>query len=168
MPLDLSLQVQVGLGVPSQETASPTALLFVQTAVAWVQEQEATLKTYLDDMSDLLLNHNLRNSKPGDEVRQIARERTLTALRRLKADRNKIILQFLQDARLISMNNAVIDLSGADLSDAILSGAFDLTQQQLDQVYTCTDANLPRGLICHQNPVISSLPHESLQNLFTR
>jgi uncharacterized protein YjbI with pentapeptide repeats len=80
------------------------------------QQQEATLKTYLDDMSDLLLNHNLRTSKPGDEVRQVAKERTLTVLRRLKAGRNKIVLQFLQDAHIIGIQNAVVDLSGADLS----------------------------------------------------
>ncbi|SRR5216683_2269359 len=91
------------------------------------QQQEATLKSYLDDISDLLLNHNLRNSKPGDEVRQVARERTLTTIRRLKADRNKIVLQFLQDAHLLGLNDAVIDLSVADLSyddlgDANLSG----------------------------------------------
>ena len=87
------------------------------------QQQEATLKSYLDDMSDLLLNHNLRNPKPADEVRQVARERTLTALRRLKANRNKIVLQFLQDAQLIGIKNAVIDLSNADLGGDDLSGA---------------------------------------------
>lgn len=40
------------------------------------QQRETTLKTYLDDMPDLLLNHNLRKSKPGDAVSQVARERT--------------------------------------------------------------------------------------------
>jgi uncharacterized protein YjbI with pentapeptide repeats len=87
------------------------------------QQQEATLKSYLDDMSDLLLNHNLRKSQPGDEVSQVARERTLTTLRRLKADRNQIVLQFLQDAHLISRENAVIDLRGANLSNDDLTGA---------------------------------------------
>ena len=86
------------------------------------QQQEATLKSYLDDVSDLLLNHNLRNSKPGDEVREVARERTLTALRRLGADRNKIVLQFLHDANLIGGRDTVIDLSYAELSSDDLSG----------------------------------------------
>lgn len=83
------------------------------------QQQEATLKTYLDDMSDLLLNHNLRKSKPGDEVSQVARERTLTTLRRLGADRNRIVLQFLQDAYLLGalgVKDPVIDLRNANLS----------------------------------------------------
>jgi uncharacterized protein YjbI with pentapeptide repeats len=80
------------------------------------QQQETTLKTYLDDMSNLLLNNKLLESKPGDAVRQVAKERTLTALRRLQAERNGIVLQFLQDAHLIGEKNAVIDLSGANLS----------------------------------------------------
>ena len=90
--------------------------------IAQDQQRETTLKTYLDDMSDLLLNHNLHKSKPGDEVSQVARERTLTTLRRLDANRNGIVLQFLQDAQLISGKNAVIDFLNADLSNDDLRG----------------------------------------------
>jgi len=43
IPLDPPRQIQIGLAVRSQETASPGAALFVQTAVAWVQEQAALL-----------------------------------------------------------------------------------------------------------------------------
>ncbi len=43
IPLDPPLKVQIGLAVRSQETASPAARLFVQTAVAWVQEQASLL-----------------------------------------------------------------------------------------------------------------------------
>jgi len=67
----------------------------IDLQIAQDQQQEATLKSYLDDISDLLLNHNLHNAKPTDEVTQVARERTLTALRRLNAVRNKILVQFL-------------------------------------------------------------------------
>src|SRR5260221_8330300 len=74
-------------------------------------------------MSDLLLNHNLSKSKPGDIVSEVARERTLTILRRLDANRNRIVLQFLQDAHLISGLNVVIDLSNTDLSGDQLDGA---------------------------------------------
>ena len=86
------------------------------------QQREATLQTYLNDMSNLLLNNKLLKSKPGDVERQVARERTLTTLRRLKADRNRIVLQFLRDAHLIGIQDAVIDLSNADLSNDDLSG----------------------------------------------
>ncbi len=91
--------------------------------IAHDQQQETTLKSYLDDMSDLLFNHNLGNSKPKDVVRQVAKERTLITLRRLEADRNKILLQFLQYAHLIGVKDAVIDLSKVDLSNDHLSGA---------------------------------------------
>jgi uncharacterized protein YjbI with pentapeptide repeats len=90
------------------------------TQIAQDQQAEASLQTYLNRMSDLLLNHNLRTSKPGDEVSQVARELTLTTLRRLDSVRNGIILQFLQDEHLIGGKNAVIDLSGAILSGAYL------------------------------------------------
>jgi DNA-binding transcriptional LysR family regulator len=40
IPLDPPRQIQIGLAVRSQETASPAATLFVQTAVAWVREHE--------------------------------------------------------------------------------------------------------------------------------
>ena len=91
--------------------------------IALDQQRETTLKTYLDDMSDLLLNHHLRTSRPGEESSQVARERTLTTLRRLDASRNRIVLQFLQDAHLIGVPNAVVDLFGADLSHDDLMGA---------------------------------------------
>jgi len=43
IPLDPPLQLQIGLAVRSADSASPGAALFVQTAVAWVQEQAALL-----------------------------------------------------------------------------------------------------------------------------
>jgi Pentapeptide repeats (8 copies) len=110
-------QQQAQLSIAASERQHQTDLQIAQD-----QERETTLKTYLDDMSGLLLNYNLRKSKSRDEVRQLARERTLTTLRRLDADRNMIVLQFLQDAHLIGEHNAVIDLSGTNLSGVDLSG----------------------------------------------
>ena len=43
IPLDPPRPLQIGLAVRSQETASPGATLFLQTAVAWVQEQATLL-----------------------------------------------------------------------------------------------------------------------------
>jgi uncharacterized protein YjbI with pentapeptide repeats len=42
------------------------------------------------------------------------------------------------------------NLINTNLSKADLSGAF-ISQQQLDQVYSCKGAILPKGLICHHN-----------------
>jgi uncharacterized protein YjbI with pentapeptide repeats len=87
------------------------------------QQRETILKTYLDDMSNLLLNNKLLESKSGDAVRQVVKVRTITTLRRLDTTRNRIVLQFLRDAGLIGRKNAVVDLSGADLSNDDLRGA---------------------------------------------
>ena len=113
------------------------------------QQQETILKTYLDDMSDLLLTQKLSKSNPGDDVREVAKERTLIALRRLQGGRDKTVLQFLQEEHLVGIQNAVIDLkdadlsgddlrsadlSGADLSGADLSGA-DLSGADLSGTF---------------------------------
>jgi len=97
------------------------------------QQREAALQAYLGQMSNLLLVDNLGKSKQGDEVRQVARARTLTVLRSLDPARKGYLLQFLYQANLINKNDVIVDLSGADLSyadlkfailsDAHLSGA---------------------------------------------
>jgi uncharacterized protein YjbI with pentapeptide repeats len=48
-------------------------------------------------------------------------------------------------------NLTFAQLTGAHLYSAALSGALNLTQEQLDQVFTCKDAILPKGLTCHRN-----------------
>jgi len=115
-----------------------------------LQHQETILKSYQDDLKDLMLNQGLITSKPNDEVRVIARTEVLSALRQLDSARNRVFLQFLQDAHLIgavfsdeekgivqryhnviSFNGADLtsdtlkssNLSGANLSETNLSGA---------------------------------------------
>jgi hypothetical protein len=101
------------------------------------QQKETILKTYLDDMSNLLLTQHLSTSMPGEIVREVAKERTLTTLRSLDAHRNTILLQFLQEAHLIGIQNAVIDLSIADLSNDDLSGAVLSGTDLSDSVLKC-------------------------------
>jgi uncharacterized protein YjbI with pentapeptide repeats len=112
--------------------------------IAIDQQRETTLKTYLDDMSSLLLDKHLRTSNPDDEVRQVARAKTLTALQRLDSDRKGALTQFLYRAGLIGNNTpccenphpAIISLDGADLSKVNLKGAkmaqVDLTGADLE------------------------------------
>ena len=81
-------------------------------------QQETLLQAYIDKMSELLLKEGLRESQPEDEVRKIARVRTLTVLQRLdRLDeiRKRSLLQFLYEANLIDKDNAIVDASGADL-----------------------------------------------------
>jgi len=81
------------------------------------------LQTYIDSLSKLLLESGLRDSKQEDEVRKVARVKTLTVLSRLDDKRKRILLQFLHEATLISQDNPIIDLQGIDLSGSDLSGS---------------------------------------------
>ena len=90
--------------------------------IAKDNQREAALKAYINEMSELLLEKNLRESTVTDEVRTIARIRTLTVLPRLDGKRKRNLLQFLYDAGLIDRKHQIIDISDADLSDADLRG----------------------------------------------
>ena len=110
-------------------------------AAAKEAREDATLQTYLDQMSGLMLREKLLISKRGDAVRSVARTVTLTTLRRLNGERRGEVVRFLQEARLIRgkgesrVNLAGANLTGAELTDANLADA-DLTDANL------TDADL--------------------------
>ena len=103
--------------------------------IAEDQQQEVALQAYFDKLSELLLEKRLRESEQNAEVRTIARARTLTVLRRLDAERNRSLLQFLSESGLIrkGKGNDIIDLKAATLSEAKLSGV-DLSQADLSEV----------------------------------
>ena len=88
--------------------------------IASDNQQEAALQAYIDSMSELMLHENLRKSAEDDEVRRIARVRTLTTLSRLDAYRKRSMLQFLYESVLIDKNKNIVTLFGADLSEADL------------------------------------------------
>jgi Pentapeptide repeats (8 copies) len=93
--------------------------------IATDNQREAALQDYIDKMSELLLDkdHPLRESAPEDEVRKIARVRTLTVLPRLDRERKRSVLQFLYESGLIEKDKQIIDLRGADLREADLREA---------------------------------------------
>jgi hypothetical protein len=90
--------------------------------IATDRQQEAALQVYLDRMTELLLEKDLRTTE-NEEVRSIARMRTLTVLRGLDGKRKGIVVIFLYEAGLLFVK-PVIALVGADLSGADLRGAF--------------------------------------------
>jgi uncharacterized protein YjbI with pentapeptide repeats len=90
--------------------------------IAAERTQEARLQSYLDKMTELMLEKGLRTSEPKSEVRDIARARTLTALRSLDGERKDVLLQFLYESDLVN-RKAIIDLNKADLRWALLRGA---------------------------------------------
>ena len=88
--------------------------------------QDEALQAYLDQMSGLLLERDLRASEKDSEVRALARARTLTVLGRLDPSRQKALMQFLVEADLVQRvdgRDPIISLRGADLSDVDLRGA---------------------------------------------
>jgi len=94
-----------------------------ESDIAEDNQREAALQEYIDKMSELLLHEKLRESKPEDEVRTIARVLTLTVVRRCDAERKGSVLLFLHESSLIDKDKRIIDLSGADLSKTNLSHA---------------------------------------------
>ncbi len=86
-------------------------------------QREAALQAYIDSMSELLLEKDLRKSGKDDEVRKIARVRTLTVLPRLDGWRKRSVLLFLQESGLIDKDRKIIHLDGADLIEADLTFA---------------------------------------------
>ena len=132
--------------------------------IAKDQEQEAELNTYLDQMSTLLVDNNLSHSQPTDEVREVARDRTLAVLLRLDPVRRGIVLQFLYGAGLIMKGDVKVSLSGADLSRAKLRGAnlsgADLSGTNLSGV-DMTGANLDRTDLSGSNLSHAIMPDGS-------
>lgn len=88
---------------------------------------DAALQAYLDQMSTLLVEKDLRASGQTSEVRTLARARTLTVLERVDSSRRTQVMRFLLEANLVQVHgpgakgNPVISLADANLSGADLS-----------------------------------------------
>lgn len=83
--------------------------------LAMIHSEENALQNYIDRMSELLLNRNIRMDEQRDQVCNLARTRTLTVLRRLTEDRKSSVVRFLYEARLIDTEHPLVDLSQANL-----------------------------------------------------
>jgi hypothetical protein len=70
-------------------------------AAAEEAHQDATLQSYLDQMSGLMLREKLLTSTETSPVRAVAHTVTLTARRRLDGDRKGEVVQFLYEANLL-------------------------------------------------------------------
>src|SRR5919107_2420762 len=85
--------------------------------------QDEALQAYLDQMSTLMLEKDLRNSEADSEVRTLAQARTLTILERVNPDRKAEVMQFLVEASLIQSvggKSPIIGLRGADMHNTDL------------------------------------------------
>lgn len=117
--------------------------------IASDKQSEDALQAYIDKISELLLEKHLRQSQPEDEVRNIARVRTLTVLPRLDHGRKGSVLRFLYDSGLITSGKTIIDLGGVTLSSDesgrrnLESGRADLSGARLNYSFL-RGANLGR------------------------
>ncbi len=91
--------------------------------------REEALQSYLDRVSDLLVNNKANSLEPNDSllelIKDIVRTRTLTILRSFDNDgeRKASVIRFLVDAELIrNWEYIELDLSSASLKGAKLSG----------------------------------------------
>jgi len=112
------------------------ALLFnftnshTERQIALDNQRETALQAYIDKMSELLLKEHLVERRADgklkpeyDEVRKIARVRTLRVLPRLDKERKRNVIQFLHESHLINKDDPIIDLTEADLRKASLDEA---------------------------------------------
>ena len=88
------------------------------------EDDGVALRTYLDQMAQLLLEEDLLGSEDDGEVRKLARARTLTAIADSDADDNRSLTRFLLDQDLVTGTDPVSILRGAYLPNVELSGAF--------------------------------------------
>ncbi len=142
--------------------------------IASDKQREDVLKEYYEKMSELLLHENLRGSAEDAEVRKIARVWTLTVLPRLDKERKRGLLQFLYESGLIEKGKRIVDLSGADLSDADLfvinlSGA-DLSSANLRKANLfqadLSGANLISTVLTSANLFHANLKGANLEKAF--
>jgi uncharacterized protein YjbI with pentapeptide repeats len=143
----------IGLLFQIQQNEVEERRLEAQQHIEEQRAQDEALQTYLEQIGQMLLDKDrpLRQSKEGDEVQLLARARTVTILRRLDSARNRDILQFLREARLVPSNKYeiqehIVRLDNSNLSKADLKGAnldsFDLHGTDLSGA-DLRDARLP-------------------------
>jgi len=86
-------------------TAAVIGLAFFFNVIIIQQVQETALETYLEGMSDQLLDKEspLRYSNHGEPTRELAQTQTLNVLRKLDVDRRNRVFQFLRDSKLLGV-----------------------------------------------------------------
>jgi uncharacterized protein YjbI with pentapeptide repeats len=113
--------------------------------------QDEALQAYLDEMSHLLLEKDLRTSDENSEVYTLAQARSATVIQTLDADGNRNVIRFLNEANLtgISGQSSISLLAGADLRGAHLE-SIDLRDIDLSDA-NLSDANLSEDYLFDAN-----------------
>ena len=127
---------------------------------------QATLEAYYDRMTELLLEHNLRESPVDSEARSIARARTIAVVKSLDGDRNRQLFTFLKASKLIEKGSPIVDLRKANLSKTALSGV-DLREVDLYQA-DLSGSDLSRADLSEANLREAKLISSNLSNSHMR
>lgn len=117
--------------------------------IASDRQMQTTLEAYYDRMTALLLENNLRKAEANEEVRSIARARTMSVVKSLDAERNQLLFTFLKASKLIEKEMPIVDLRATDLSQADLRG-IDLSGCDLSKA-DLSDANLSEANLSWAN-----------------
>jgi hypothetical protein len=135
-----------------------------ELTIATDRKQEEILQAYLDRISDLLLDKKLLTTED-EEVRDVARIRTLTVLRALDGTRKGFVLRFLYEAGLIRVDRQIVNLAGADLSGAKLENVImtnaDLEDANMEGVHL-ERAELSGSNLKNTNMKFAHLHHANL------
>ena len=150
----LALVVVVGFLFTAQQDARQQQIedrrAEAERMLAEQRAQDEALQAYLDQLSGLLLEKELRRSEEGSEVRTLARARTATVMQRLDADGNRNVVRFLDEAGLTEVGRPSVGLlAGIDLRGARLGGV-DLAGAALNDA-TLSDADLGRASLLDAN-----------------
>jgi hypothetical protein len=101
---------------------------------------ETALQNYFEAVGKLLIEKSLHRASPGEKLSTVVRAQTLSVLEGLDPGRKRILLLFLYESRLISLDKPVVSLEAANLSDANLNSA-NLSDANLNSA-NLSDANL--------------------------
>jgi uncharacterized protein YjbI with pentapeptide repeats len=146
-----------------------------EKAIAEANLREEAFQAYIDRMSEILINKRSRSelyllengsnyNYKDNSVRDVARIRTVTILRRLENDieRQDRVLSFLRDTELFQFILRTANLSGANLSGANLSGA-NLSGANLSNA-NLSSVNLSNAELFGANFTNANLANANLEN----
>jgi uncharacterized protein YjbI with pentapeptide repeats len=112
----------------SQAAAELDQRVREERSVSYRAQSEA-LASYLDQMSDLVINMHMRSQPKESDVARLAQARTFAILASLDRDRKRDPLKLIYELSLIDKNEPYLylrdaDFAAADLSDITLHYAF--------------------------------------------
>lgn len=114
------------------------------------KQQQDSLQTYLDYMTALILDRNLRSATSESDIASIAAARTHATLRMLDGVRKGIVIRFLVEVGLI-INTEIVDEKIVACSPVLNLEGADLSNMKL------TDLNFWQGVVFHRSNLSNAI-----------